>query len=604
MMFRRYDVLLTLLAASTAFGAPKEPPAPPTPPMAQPQSFSIYRGRSTEISLRAVGRAPSQLRFIIRTKPQHGQLGEIRFTGPKSAVVTYSHDETAGAGGDSFTFAVQAADTAVSAPAQVLIAISEEPPALSVIHALDFGHLLLGQTREEEITLRNTGGGLLKGIIQAPEPWKIAGSPEYQLGRKKEKKVRVLFEPLEAGEYNSKLAFSHDARSSVSLIGQAASPLDFEPAQELELTAEPTGSMRSGTLVLTNRTPDERSVELSVPPEIVAPAEISIPGHGKISLALRTREDFLGSLEGKMELESEGFHRSMTLRVFALQPVLRVEPGEGLDFAEIQPGHRYKGKIQIKNEGGVGAHLKVITPGEILLLPDPNSTVLAPGEKRTFEVAFEVNKSGDYHGQIEVGTQGAPAVKIPVTARCTAAKTGAAKIPTSILAPVVAEPEENGPAQAASYNNIPPIKEIMIDSLNKRNLQISWEKPAAEATGYLIEQRQLEIAKSGPPKIIWQERRQINVLEENGRGIARIANLAPGQTWFFRIFSLNQAGLRSLPSPTIRIATPPAQKNGMMWGVTLLVLIGIVVWLFKLIRQRRQALAASDAERIARLGKS
>ncbi|MEI6338831.1 MAG: hypothetical protein WCQ57_09655, partial [Verrucomicrobiota bacterium] len=135
MMFRRYDVLLTLLAATAASGAPKEPPPAPAPPMAQSQNLSIYRGRSMEIPLRAVGRAPSQLRFIIRAQPEHGKLGEIRFTGPKSAVVTYTQNETGGADGDAVTFAVQAADTAVSAPAQVRIVITEEPPALSVIHS-------------------------------------------------------------------------------------------------------------------------------------------------------------------------------------------------------------------------------------------------------------------------------------------------------------------------------------------------------------------------------------------------------------------------------------------------------------------------------------
>jgi len=602
MMFRRYDVLLTLLAATAVSGAPKEPTPPPPPPMAQSQNLSIYRGRSMEIPLRAVGRAPSQLKFIIRAQPEHGELGEIRFTGPKSAVVTYTQNETGGADGDAFTFAVQAADTAVSAPAQVRIVITEEPPALSVIHSLDFGPLRLGQTREEEITLRNTGGGLLAGVIQAPEPWKILGSPEYQLSRKKEKKFRVLFAPLEAGEYNSKLAFSHDARSSVSLIGQATSPLDFHPPQELELAAEPAGAVRSGVLVITNRTPDERSVEISVPPEIVAPAEVSVPGHGESRLTVRTREDFLGSLEGKVELASEGFHRKITLRVFALQPVLQIEPQEGLDFGEVQPGRRYTGKIHIKNQGGVAAHLKVTAPDEILLMPEPNNAVLAPGERRTFDVAFEVTIAAEYHRQIEVGTQGSPVVKVPVSARFAASKTAAAKIPTSVLAPVVAESAGNRPDSADSYTDTPPIKEILIDSQTKRDIQISWKKTAPEATRYIIEQRRLDLVKGGPPKVIWEERRQIQISEENGRGIARIVNLAPGQTWFLRISSLSQTGRRSRPSPTIRISTPPAPRNGLIQGALVLALAGIAAWLYTQIRHRRQALAARDAARIARLG--
>ncbi len=118
---RRYLVLIALLAVAAAQADPKDPPIVP-PPMAQPQSLSIFRGRSIDVPLRAQGRAPGQLKFLIRSLPAKGRLSEIRLTGPKSAEITYFHDDTSEET-DSFTFAVQAFDSPVSAAAPITITI-------------------------------------------------------------------------------------------------------------------------------------------------------------------------------------------------------------------------------------------------------------------------------------------------------------------------------------------------------------------------------------------------------------------------------------------------------------------------------------------------
>ena len=97
--------------------------------------------------------------------------------------------------------------------------------------------------------------------------------------------------------------------------------------------------------------------------------------------------------KAQMSFESEGFKQSMPMRIFALPPVLRVEPREGLDFGETNP-ESDTGRLRIKNEGGSAARLQATVPRDILVVPDPNSAVLEPGETRVFEVAFEVVLDG------------------------------------------------------------------------------------------------------------------------------------------------------------------------------------------------------------------
>ena len=77
-----------------------------------------------------------------------------------------------------------------------------------------------------------------------------------------------------------------------------------------------------------------------------------------MGIALKTQRAFLGASEGALSLESEGFRHSIPLRVFALRPLLQIEPREGFDFGNIEPGKRYMGSLRIKNEGGSAARCR------------------------------------------------------------------------------------------------------------------------------------------------------------------------------------------------------------------------------------------------------
>ncbi len=78
---------ILFLTTTISFGGKKDKEnLPPPPPMPQAQDVSIYRGRSIEIPLRAIGRSPGQLRFLIRTQPKHGTLGPIQIIDRKNAL--------------------------------------------------------------------------------------------------------------------------------------------------------------------------------------------------------------------------------------------------------------------------------------------------------------------------------------------------------------------------------------------------------------------------------------------------------------------------------------------------------------------------------------
>jgi hypothetical protein len=596
---RRYLVLIALLAGAAAQAGPKDFPLVP-PPMAQPQSFSVFRGRSVEVPLRAQGRAPGQLKFLIRSEPSKGHLGKIRVTGPKTAEVIYTHDDRS-EGSDSFTFAVQAVDSPVSAAATITIAVSEEPPALSVVRSVAFGTLQVGVAREELIIVRNSGGGILAGQMEVPPPWKILGSPEYRLGRNQEMKVRILCAPEEPEDYSGKLTFSADARNSIELSVTAISPFEFEPSREIELASQDDGPLRSGAIVIRNRTSQARTVEVSVPPEIVSPDKVIVPAGGEETVALHTQSAFLGALQGTVTFESQGFKHSLPLRVFALQPILRIEPHEGLDFGEIEPRRRYKGFLRIRNEGGTDARLHVTIPHDILLVPDPNSAVLPPGETRVFEVAFETSSTRDYQSQLVIECGAAKPISVAVTGRIVSQILDGKKIPTSSLDPVARAAPTAKAQPDPALSSIPPVKDFKVLKATNRIFEIGWKKPTPEPAAWLIQQRQLEMADEGPPRAVWRDLNNVRFFEREGIAGARFENLAPGQVWFLRVVSLDEQGRRSAPSPTFMMSSAPSRSPKIVWAILSLLGIGAATIGYRKIRKRREAEALKEAEQIARI---
>ena len=219
-------------------------------------------------------------------------------------------------------------------------------------------------------------------------------------------------------------------------------------------------------------------------------------------------------------------------------------------------------------------------------------------------MAFETSAPGTYRGRIEIGAEGSASITLPVTAWGAGPSASAPKIPTTQLAPETPEPTPDSPragTKTEPVSSIPAIGDITIHPAENRNLEISWKKPAANAVGYVIEQRYLGPGSDGVPEIVWKERRGIKFLEENDRPIARFENMAPGQTWFFRIRSVDETGRRSAPSPTIRIATAPPPKTGLWWLLGLLLVVATTTLIAHLVRKRRQATHAAETARLARL---
>lgn len=615
MMFRSWlpAVAILFLTTTISFGGKKDKEnLPPPPPMPQAQDVSIYRGRSIEIPLRAIGRSPGQLRFLIRTQPKHGTLGPIQIIDRKNAVVTYTQDEKSAASSDSFTFAVQGPDSPVSAPGVVSLTISEEPPAFSVVHELDFGTVTLGNTRSEEVVLQNPGGGVLAGRITVPPPWRIAGNEMYRLGRKETQKVRLIFEPTDDEEFNGQVRFSHDIKAYIVLTGTGFAPLAFEPAKELSFAEDPSSSRRTATLTVQNRTDAARAVELEYPENVSGPEQLFLKPREEKDISIEISPKYLGNLESVIKIDSEGYHVGLAAKAFAVKPILHAAPENALAFGRVGAGDRKEASLVLSNSGGSPARIRITLPPEVIVSPDPATAVIPPGESRKFIATLETSKTGQFESDISLDYGGEKPLTLPVRAEVipptatplTNGLTGSLPASAVAASPATQPAEKMAPLdpQEPAGNSIPPITELTYFRADTHEIEMGWKIPAKNAISYLIEWRQVSMpVNDGPPVVSWNEWRGVQIDEANGEVRARFPNLHDGQTWRIRIRTVDELGWKSASSPIFLISTKLDKSLGTFGWTLVIVSLAVVIGGFIFWRRQRMVVADDEASRLSAL---
>jgi hypothetical protein len=102
------------------------------------------------------------------------------------------------------------------------LAGSEEPnPAITVSPAsLDFGLVGVGRSKDLKVTVRNAGGGVLKGIATVKPPSTVAGD-SYSLRSGQSQSLTVRYRPTAEGTNNQSLLLTGGSAAIVPVMGSA-----------------------------------------------------------------------------------------------------------------------------------------------------------------------------------------------------------------------------------------------------------------------------------------------------------------------------------------------------------------------------------------------
>lgn len=579
--------------------AQKERPINP-PPMAEQVAVSVPRGGQVEIPLRASGRTPGTVRFLLRSSPTDGTLGAVHSKGRNHAMVLYTHSGAAGSSTDAFRFAAQAVDSPVSAAAEVLISIEDPPARIESERALDFGEAFAGDTVELPLTFRNPGGTAISLRASTKLPWSVSGSGEVVVPPGGSDRIVVAFSANAAGDYTGELTLAGHPAAKVALMGRAREALAFSPEGGLEISTDAGAETR---MVVKNLTGSPKPLEFSAPQGVSVRAPESVPPSGEAEVFIARVPGNKAAIQGRLVIRSGGFEKSFPLNAGAAPPMLRLVPAGPIDFGSLGSNDGSVRRLEVFNDGGTSARLEAEIPPGFVVVPQPSTIVIPAGASHSFEVTADHSRSGDFEEHLVIS--GGPGISLDIGLRGTvpgaAASPPSRGIPTSQL--VISPPSaSDSPAEdlatlaaPAGFFDLPTVP---------GELRLGWKESDARSTGYVVQRRAIEFAGDNlPPRIRWIDWKLAELKREQGKVLATIKGVPPDSSWFVRVLAIDPSQKRSAPSDTIRITSPPLPpRPWIAWVLLVVVAMTMGFWIAARVRSVRGAEEEATARRIAGLG--
>lgn len=178
----------------------KEVPITIKPTIVYDARAEVMRGGDSEITLKAVPNYGNPVSFEVIKPPAYGTLSIPKNITDHSAVVSYRHDGSKWSLFDEFSFRARTLGRAVSAVSKAEIRIIPPAPMISFSPALlDFGDVILSESRTTNVTIANLGGTKATGRMVLPKGFTAPDGDRFSLEGDESVVLAVSFSPMEAG---------------------------------------------------------------------------------------------------------------------------------------------------------------------------------------------------------------------------------------------------------------------------------------------------------------------------------------------------------------------------------------------------------------------
>jgi hypothetical protein len=559
----------------------------PPPPMAQNVQISVYRGESITIPLTARGRVPLDTRFLIRSRPRAGELSGVVMEGPGRGTVTYRHGGGEAPAEDVFTYAAQAGDSAVSAPARVRIFVLERPAELVVPESIDFGRGLLGVGEDRWITLANAGGATFRADLQVDAGWELPGEKTVEIPGGEAVRLQVRFQPEQERSYLGALRFSHDEKVMIRLSGEGVEPVRWFPQRMAWTGADDEAETQD--LVIENRSGEAIAVRLEAGEGIFLAEEVAVAAGETQRVAVQVDRERKRGARGIIRLRHPFGEAEIPFQVAAVPARLELEP-PGWNLGEVRAGEEVEQELVVRNVGGV-ATVVALTPPIGIEVEGALDRPLPPDGEERFLLRFQARTSGAYERELEI-RHGGSASPWPVRAFVQESEAVSAREQgrsTSFLP--TASPTPKGP-------EIFPLQDLEATGRTKNTVGFEWTQEIPSEDRLVVEERLVGVAPGGGLAINWRTTEQIQLTRmPDHRWRATVVGLPPGGRKYLRVHWQGPDGTTQGYSEMLAVqaeSTPPG--HGFPWrSLILLLLAGAAVWIWWRGRQK------GDPETEARL---
>ena len=553
-------------------------------PVATPLTVNVNRGEELVMKLTASMKGSGGVfDFSIFEEPKNGRLVVESLTGA-FVLVRYISDPLSASGIEQFKYRARVRNGKYSAPATVRINVLDDPLRLKIPKVLDFGEVVVSQSRTLELQMSNVSKYAFNGSLILPNEFTLESrKADINLGPKQSATFRVKYTPKEvSGSFQRKLSFNGGGVSlSLLLRGSSISPFKIRNKKIVLNYSEET-SVRSADVIIENVS----EAEINLQPTdtkgdfVVRPKNIMIrPGQVK-KVTVEASDKNHSSSSGFINLRSHVDTQQIVVKSPPLPPRVIVNGGKNtIELSSVQ-GVPIKFKLPVENEGGGTVAATVTVPNGFRNL-DGDGTIKLDAKSELFlQFEYASKDVGDIYDFIEVRWSDKIKriiVKGDISADPNNPKNKIKGDGTSISKNRNDRPNESDyPVlrrieKERSINDLlPQIKEIELIKSGKHSLVFAWPNPEKDdrlpselALDYVIETRVHRYdAEKKSMLVEWIELdTDYATVRENGPNVeAEINGLHPDGKFTFRVFSKDNDGLVSLGSIPFQFETEKSFK--------------------------------------------
>jgi hypothetical protein len=589
-------LVLFLAAISSVLGADaraqRKEAAGAAPPQPVPLAVKVRRGGKTEIPLRIYGQAHEPLKFLIRAAPAHGRISEPRQTEREAAVVVYEPPADVKITIDKFSYAVQGG-VGVSAAVDVVIMLLDEPPQLVIPDALDFPAVPAGGTSTALLEISNRGGGVATGEVILDRQWRIDGNRNYRIAAGDVAVFKIIFAPASGGTFDGVARFSSDPEHSTKLHGESASSITASPAR-VTLENEVGDPVRTGAFELANLTNEPRVLQLKADARLQLPPQVTLPARGKITVPIQTDAVDVQALDADIHIEAEGFELIVPVKAPKLGPILRTTPS-AIAMGRLKTGQAASARFGLENIGGLPSEAtwEISAPFRVA----QNSSILLPGEKRSFPLEIETKTPGRYRTWLQIKA-GGQSVDLPVQAEVI-------EPPHKLSESTASKPAPDSPTPAPTDSPMPEPSDVSSETkapnmslewasdltvprgvkvaATSTKATVEWAASMSSATRFRLELRDLGTDAAGNLQVIWRAPTPVPIERRGNTFVATLDGLESGQPWTARILPIDANGTPGRRLFAVNFDTPPKASllpKISLFGTLFWVLCALLGWQF------------------------
>jgi|GEM_PF-2925346 len=358
-----------------------------SPTFPVPVSVEVTSGETVEIELQTKP-VRSRTKYLLRSTPAHGLLGDLRMTDEGIGLITYTANPDLQASTDEFTYTAQRYGGTVSVVEKISIKIVSKPPRLVFKSQVEFGDVEAGVRSQQKILVTNQGGLPYSGLVSVEAPWAISTeSSKLTLQPGASADIEVDFLPMNASSYDAVITFEGQPGRVIKLSGVGHEVFNVSPSSLVLARSGGSLGIRSGVIAVSSLSSRPQVVSFLVPDFIAPIADLTLEPDSKCEILILADEKSPAGGEGPVSVVAGG--RSQTLRVTArpLPATLQVDPPGPVHLFQSRRESSGVKTLTITNRGGSGTDVLISSPKPVRC--EPLHFRLSVGESRQVSLSLD-----------------------------------------------------------------------------------------------------------------------------------------------------------------------------------------------------------------------